>query len=57
MPALQSTRLVRALLLKGAKRDASDAKGRSSTELIPKELQNPLKNDLKSMLVRFDDVS
>lgn len=50
---LKSTRPVRALLLKGAKRDSKDAKDRTPRELIGKDLPAQLRNDLNGILVSY----
>lgn len=49
--ALQSTRPVRSLLLKGAERDRTDNKGRTPVQLIGSEVPEQLRNDLKKILV------
>lgn len=48
---LKSTRPVRALLLKGADRDAQDNKERKPVELIDLELPEQLRQELRSILV------
>jgi hypothetical protein len=48
---LQSTRPVRALLLKGSLRTAKDNAGKIPADMISENLPDPLKHDLKNMLV------
>lgn len=48
---LKSTRPVKALLLKGANRNALDSNGRKPIDLISECLPDALKKDLKAILV------
>ena len=50
VPELESTRPVRALLLKGAKRSAVNNAGMTCIEMIKPETNEPLTNELTSML-------
>lgn len=49
---LKSTRPVRALLLKGADREAKDKEGKRAIDMISSTLPDSLKADLQQMLVR-----
>lgn len=48
---LKSTRPVRALLLKGADRLKKDREGRIAKDMIADSLPDPIKRDLKAILV------
>lgn len=54
---LKSTRPVKALLLKGAKRDAKDNEGKKPVDYVSENLPEPLQKDLRSMLVCYANVS
>jgi hypothetical protein len=47
---LESTRPVKALLLRGADRNARDSQGRKPVELASEELQDHLLKDLETIL-------
>lgn len=51
---LKSTRPVRALLLKGANRDAKDYEGKKAVDCISANLPDTIKRDLKNMLVSWN---